>query len=315
MKRIRIALTMGDPAGIGPEIISKSLKSLKYLKGAQFIVFGDRELFRLQGLRESESVSLMDIGRFSDSFLPGKLSKEAGYLSFKSLKEAVLLLKKGGADCLVTGPISKEAVRLSGFTWPGHTEYLADCFGSKEVEMVFVAQKLKIALVTRHLALRDAICYVKKKRIVVCGKIVYKLLRNTFKISSPKVAICGLNPHAGESGLFGQEEKREIEPAVKSLNKIFGRHFFGPFSADTIFCSASKGEFDLVMAMYHDQGLIPFKMVSFENGVNLTAGLPFIRTSPVHGTAFDIAGKNKAKHRSMRQAILLACELFKKNSE
>ncbi|MFH1691749.1 MAG: 4-hydroxythreonine-4-phosphate dehydrogenase PdxA [Candidatus Omnitrophota bacterium] len=313
MKRIRIAITMGDPAGIGPEIISKSLKSLKHLKSAHFIVFGSRELFRLRGLKESKSISLVDVGRLWRSFTPGMLSKEAGHFSFKSLKEAVLLLKRGGADCLVTGPISKEAVRLAGFCWPGHTEYLADFFGSKEVEMVFVAQKLKTVLVTRHLALNEAIRCVKKKRIVLCGKLVYKLLTDAFKISDPKIAICGLNPHAGESGLFGQEEKKEIEPALKSLNRVFGHHFFGPFAADTLFCRASQGEFDLVMAMYHDQGLIPFKMIAFETGVNLTAGLPFIRTSPAHGTAFDIAGKNKAKHCSMRQAILLAYELSKKN--
>ncbi len=313
MRKINIAITMGDPAGIGPEIIVKSLRSLTNLKGARFIVFGDKKFFLKKGLVESGRVSLFNTGCLSCSFSPGKFSRMTGELSFASLKQAVLLLKQGRADCLVTAPISKEAVRLAGFSWPGHTEYLADCFGIKDVEMVFIARKLKTVLVTRHLALREAVGQVKKKRITSCGRLVFKLLKDGFKIKNPKIAVCGLNPHAGESGLFGVEEKREITPAIKVLNNIFGLHFFGPYAADTLFSRACNGEFDLVMAMYHDQGLAPFKLVAFDSGVNLTAGLPIIRTSPVGGTAFDIAGKNKASYSSMREAILLAYRLFKKN--
>lgn len=312
MKTINIAITMGDPAGIGPEVIIKSLKDLKNLKSARFIVLGDKEFLCLRGLKQGKNVSVIDTGRLGRLFLSGRPSKESGRLSFSSLERAVCLLKGGHADCLVTAPISKEAVRLAGFVWPGHTEYLADRFNVKEVEMVFISNILKTVLVTRHLALKEVVRCIKRRRIIKCGGSVFGLLKDSFKIRNPRVAVCGLNPHAGEAGLFGSEEKQEIIPAVKRLNKIFGNHFFGPFAADTLFCRACKGEFDLVMAMYHDQGLVPFKLLSFDQGVNLTAGLPVIRTSPVHGTAFDIAGKNKANHASMKQAILLTYELSKK---
>lgn len=312
MEKINVAITMGDPAGIGPEIIIKSLKSLHGLRDVHFIVVGDKKLFIKKGLKENFRISLVDAACCYGLFSPGKFSKVSGESSFKSLEYAVTLLKQGRADCLVTAPISKEAVKLAGFSWPGHTEYLAESFAVRQVEMVFIADKLKIVLVTRHLALRDAIKQVKKETIVSCGRLVFRLLRADFKIKNPKIAVCGLNPHAGESGLFGDEERREIKPAIRVLNRLFGSHFSGPYAADTLFGRAYKGEFDLVVAMYHDQGLAPFKLAAFDKGVNLTAGLPFIRTSPVGGTAFDIAGKNKADCSSMREAIRLACKLFKK---
>jgi 4-hydroxythreonine-4-phosphate dehydrogenase len=209
----------------------------------------------------------------------------------------------------VTGPIAKKKVRDCGFLHAGQTEFLGHFFKTKHVEMVFVSKPLKVVLVTRHMALKDAVSAIKKRRIVTCGRLVCDLLKKNFRIKSPKIAVCGLNPHAGEGGLFGLEEKLEIAPAIRQLNKILGNYFYGPFPADTIFSRALRSEFDMVMAMYHDQGLIPFKVAEFEQGVNLTAGLPFIRTSPVHGTAFDIAGKNLADHRSMQSAIELAYQL------
>jgi 4-hydroxythreonine-4-phosphate dehydrogenase len=307
-----IAVSMGDPCGIGPEVLAKALLKVRRIKDAAFFIFGDGRVLSRHGFRPSGNITLVDIKEGPiRSLRPGVPCAQAARASLAYLESAVAWLKQGKARALVTGPISKESVVEAGFSWPGHTEFLAHAFGSRHVEMVFVAESLKVVLLTRHVALKEAIASLKQDAIIACGRLSYELLKKDFKISHPRIAVCGLNPHASEAGLFGQEEKKIIAPACRRLNKILGKHFFGPLPADTVFTRASEGAFDLVMAMYHDQGLIPFKLLEFRAGVNLTAGLPIIRTSPVHGTAFDIAARRVAHSGSMVAALQLAYELTK----
>lgn len=309
-KRIGIAISMGDPCGIGPEVLSKALSGMRRVQDAAFFVFGDQRLLARYGFSRQPNVAVFDIRLDSScDFRAGCPSKDGARASILYLQAATAAIKNGDAEALVTGPISKEYVRKSGFPWPGHTEFLSSVFGARRVEMVFISEKLKVALLTRHVALADVRRTLNKKNIVECGLIILDLLKKDFKIRDPRIAVCGFNPHAGESGLFGNEETRIIAPALSGLNRKYGRHFYGPYAADTVFYRAVRGEFDMVLALYHDQGLIPFKLLEFEGGVNLTAGLPFVRTSPVHGTAFDIAGKGRADPSSMAAAIKLACQL------
>ena len=311
-KRISIAISMGEPCGIGPEVLAKSLKGLSRVKDAVFFVTGDSYVLSSYGIKSSPNVELIGINANTPfPFKPGSPSKESGSASLDYLNAAVSLIKNGTCQGLVTGPISKEAVRSAGFLWPGHTEFLAHAFGAEQVAMVFISERFKVALASRHIALKEVLEDFKKEDIFDCAAISFKLLKKYFKLKRPRIAVSGLNPHAGEAGLFGREDINIIAPAVKKLNQRLGKHFFGPFAPDTVFYRAYRGEFDMVIAMYHDQGLIPFKMVEFCQGVHLTAGLPFIRTSPVHGTAFDIAGKNAADHHSMFNAILAAYQLTK----
>lgn len=314
MKRpISIVISMGEPSGIGPEVVVKALKGLSRIKDAVFFVTGDSFVLSRYGIKSSPNLSLVDINNIIPSrFTPGSPGKESARASLEYLNAAVSLIKRGICQGLVTGPISKEAAVFgAGFLWPGHTEFLAHAFGVKRVAMVFISDRFKVALASRHIALKQAVKGIREEDIFSCAAIALGLLKKYFKVKRPKIAVSGLNPHAGESGLFGREEIEVIAPAIKKLNKSLGEHFFGPFAPDTVFYRAYQGEFDMVIAMYHDQGLIPFKMVEFRQGIHLTAGLPFIRTSPVHGTAFDIAGKNIADHHSMLNAISLAYQLTK----
>jgi 4-hydroxythreonine-4-phosphate dehydrogenase len=311
-KSIGIAISMGDPAGVGPEVLAKALNSLDRTTNAVFFVVGDTSLLLRYGLKKKDAIKLVDLKNLDLVRLrPGKPTRQTARASLEYLTTAMAMIKRGTAQGLVTAPISKESIRCAGFRWPGHTEYLAEYFKARQVEMVFVADALKVALVTRHMSLKGAVASVKKKRIVEAGSFLLGFVKKNFKIRNPKIAVCGLNPHAGEGGLFGKEEKTQIFPAVRELNRRCGRHFFGPLAADAVFHKACQGNYDLVLAMYHDQGLIPFKTVAFDNGVHLTAGLPFIRTSPVHGTAFDIAGRNIANYHSMAHAIKLSYQLLK----
>ncbi len=312
MKRVNVAVTLGDPAGVGPQVIVRALKSLSGKINAVFFVIGDSHVFNRYGLKQDRNTVLIDLKNISSRvFSPGRPNKDTARASLEYLDQACCLIKKGQADCLVTGPISKKNITQAGFRWPGHTEFLADSFGVKDVEMVFVSGHFRVVLLTRHMSIKEALRSISARRLEKCSAIVFELLKKGFKISKPKIAVAGLNPHAGEEGLFGREEITILAPAIKKLNRLYGKHFFGPYPADTVFHKACQGAFDLVVAMYHDQGLIPFKMVAFESGVNLTAGLPFIRTSPVHGTAFDIASKHNADHRSMKSALELAYRLSK----
>lgn len=308
---ITLAVTMGDPCGIGPEVIAKAFRRSKQ-KNSNFLIVAAKDVLFRYGFRERPGLTVYDPHvKGLKPFVAGRPSADSGKLAFECLRKGLGLVLSGRAKGLITAPVSKEALCLAGFRWPGHTEFLAEASGAKQIEMVFVSDKLKVALVTRHMSLEQAIDNVKKDRIVKCGMLVHKMMREQFRIKKPRIAVCGLNPHAGESGMFGEQDAAEIAPAVKSLNRTCGRSFWGPLAADGVFHRAYEGAFDMVMCMYHDQGLIPFKMTEFSRGVHFTAGLPFVRTSPVHGTAFDIAGKNKADEGSMLEAIKLACCLAK----
>ncbi|NQU18789.1 4-hydroxythreonine-4-phosphate dehydrogenase PdxA [bacterium] len=311
-RKVKIGITIGDPLGIGPEVTLKSLRRFKVPKDCEIFVFGDRVSLIKNGLkRKGILFNLVDLKKIKNSeFRFGLMSKKSGRVSLAYLKEAVDYLKRGRINSLVTAPLSKEAINLNKIRFFGHTEFLASQFGVKDYAMMFVSKKLKLSLVTRHIALKDVPTAIKKENIFATTLLTYNALKNYFAIKKPKIAISGLNPHASEDGLMGREEERIIAPVVTRLRMIL-KTIYGPIPSDTIFKRALDKEFDAVVCMYHDQGLIPFKMLYFFEGVNLTLGLPFIRTSCVHGTAFDIAGKNKADCRSMLEAIKLAYILTK----
>jgi 4-hydroxythreonine-4-phosphate dehydrogenase len=243
----------------------------------------------------------------------GKPSETSGRLALKSIDAAIEDLKRGYIDVMVTAPVDKHAVAraLPGFT--GHTGYIKDKFGASDVLMLLVSDELRVGLVTEHLPLRDVASAVTAERIVAKGKIMAKSLLEDFGIRKPRIAVLGLNPHAGDGGELGSEEKDIIAPAVDQLQKA-GILAFGPYPADGFFGSGTWQKFDGVLAMYHDQGLAPFKAVAFSSGVNFSAGLPYVRTSPDHGTAFDIAGQNLASESSLREAIYAAVDIFRQRT-
>ncbi len=284
-----IGITMGDPSGIGPEVIRKALKKGRFPSCAAFVLIGSQKLFK------NIPVPVVDIAY-----------RTPGQGALKSLERAVALVKGGVLDALVTAPLSKEAVSHYQKDFRGHTEYLARTFGVKRFDMMFVSPRVRISLVTRHVPLKNVSALITKKAVLDSIALMDETLKRRFHIRSPRIAVLGLNPHAGEGGLLGHEEIRVILPAIRSARQR-GIKAQGPFPADTFFCH-DKG-FDGVIAMYHDQGLAPVKAMYFKELVNFTAGLPFVRTSPVHGTAFDIAGQGIADPSSMIAAIQLACQL------
>jgi 4-hydroxythreonine-4-phosphate dehydrogenase len=321
-----IGITMGDPCGVGPEIVARALADPQIASLARFVVFGYGELLsyeadrieqRLDWHREHHEdfraaeapLTLLD---FDELTAPAAGKPEptryGGQASFSFVEEAVTAAIDGRIDALVTAPISKKAWRLAGVRFPGHTELLAKRTGTRDFAMMFVSPLLKVALATIHvplMAVRDLFtlgCVFNPIDLADRG------LREWFGVAKPKIAVCGLNPHAGEDGQLGDEEGRVIEPAILMATEA-GMDVHGPFPADTLFRRAAAGEFDCVVAMYHDQALIPVKLLSWRQAVNLTLGLPIVRTSPAHGTAFDIAGRGKADAESMKAAISVAVEV------
>ena len=284
-----IGITMGDPSGVGPEVIRKALKKGRFPSSTAFVIIGSQKLFK------NIPVPVIDI-----------TYRTPGEGALKSLERAVALVKGGGLDALVTAPLSKEAVSRFQKDFRGHTEYLARAFGVKRFDMMFVSPRVRISLVTRHVPLKNVPALITRKAVLDSIALMDETLKRRFHIRSPRIAVLGLNPHAGEGGLLGYEDIRAIGPAIRSAQQQ-GIKAHGPFAADTFFCH-DKG-FDGIVAMYHDQGLTPVKGMYFKELVNFTAGLPFVRTSPVHGTAFDIAGQGIADASSMIAAIQLAREL------
>ena len=280
-----LGVTVGDPAGVGPELVRKAI----------------RRMGRSYGLRVIGSGEGVSAGR--PTLRGAKMAMEA-------LEESVRLLKSGAIAGVVNGPVSKEWLRRVGFKFPGQTEFYANAFGMKSdaVTMMMIGPRLRVALVSTHLSLQKAVSALSKGGIVRAGVHLVETLRR-LGFRRPRIAVCGLNPHGGEGGLFGNEERKVVEPAVRELSKKLGYKVWGPESPDTVFWRARKGEFDGVVALYHDQGLIPAKLLDFENTVNVTVGLPVVRCSPDHGTAFDLAGKGKAKADSLMAAIRLAGQL------
>ena len=288
---VRIGITLGDRAGIGPEIVRAALSSKSLPAAAEYVV----------------------VGKYPNCSL-GVPSLETGRAAAAALEEAVTLARRGELDAVVTGPVHKARMYEAGFKFPGQTEFFAERCGVKNFAMCLTGGKITVALVTTHIPLRDVVTALRQSEIVRVGLLLADFLCCRSK-STPRIAVAGLNPHAGESGKIGREEIEIIAPAVAELNRSSitdqrSQPFFtGPISPDTVYHRAVENEFDAVLCMYHDQGLIPLKLHAFHNGVNVTLGLPFPRTSPVHGTAFEIAGKGIARPDSMIAAINLTVEL------
>jgi 4-hydroxythreonine-4-phosphate dehydrogenase len=295
----RIAVTLGDPRGIGPEITAKALSEPL---PAEVTLLGAEEQ-----IASIPAAGRIGVGSWKEP--PGPAADErgralrAGRVAGHAVERAVRLVQSGEADAIVTAPAHKHALHLAGFPYPGHTEWLAHLAGGVETAMMLAADRLRVVLVTTHVALRDVPALLTVDRIVRTGRITAEALRELWGIPLPRLAVCALNPHAGESGLFGDEDERVLRPAAAQLGAT------GPVPADTVFVRALRGEFDAVLAPYHDVGMTAIKVAAFGRGVNVTLGLPFIRTSPDHGTAFDIAGRGVADPSSMRAALELAVEL------
>jgi 4-hydroxythreonine-4-phosphate dehydrogenase len=327
MKRPVIGITMGDAAGVGPEIIMKMLSHRDLYERCRPVVIGDAGRLRRAGeivgsalevktlgsVREAafehQKVDCIDLGLIPDDLPWGRLSPVAGDAAFRYIERAVKLALANEVDAICTAPLNKEALHAGGHMFPGHTEILAALTQTPEVSMMLMTPKLRVIHVTTHIGLIDAIARIEPglvERTILRGHAA--LVRSGF--DKPRIGVCGINPHAGEHGLFGHgEEEEKIEPAVQAL-QARGIDVEGPLPADALFFRAQRGDFDLVVAMYHDQGHGPVKVLGIEAGVNVTVGLPVIRTSVDHGTAFDIAGTGKADERSMiealNQAIVLA---------
>jgi 4-hydroxythreonine-4-phosphate dehydrogenase len=288
----RVGITLGDQAGIGPEIVRAALASNRLPGGADYSIIGP-----------PINCSL------------GQPNRETAVAAIEALEEVARLALRGELDAVVTAPIHKAGMYDAGFKFPGQTEFFADRCGVKNFAMLLTGGKLTVALVTVHIPLRDVAAALKTEEIVRVGLLLVDFLQRR-GIDQPRIAVAGLNPHAGESGTLGQEESEVVVPAVVQLQSAVGNRqsaiIRGPFSPDTIFYHAANGDWDGVLCMYHDQGLIPLKLHAFHEGVNVTLGLPFPRTSPDHGTAFEIAGKNLARPDSMIAAINLAVELARK---
>jgi 4-hydroxythreonine-4-phosphate dehydrogenase len=293
-KKLRIGITLGDCAGIGPEIVDLALKSARLPDSADYIV----------------------VGKYPDCLL-GKPTLETACAAAAALEEAVTLARRGEIDAIVTGPVHKARMYEAGFKFAGQTEFFAERCGVSNFAMLLTGGKITIALVTTHIPLNEVSGALKQDEIVRVGQLLVDFLRCRSN-KTLRIAVAGLNPHAGESGKIGREEIENIAPAVSALQSAVRNPqsaiFEGPLSPDTVFHRAAEGEFDAVLCMYHDQGLIPLKLHAFHHGVNVTLGLPFPRTSPDHGTAFAIAGKGIARPESMIAAITLATELAGKKS-
>ncbi|MCC7157412.1 MAG: 4-hydroxythreonine-4-phosphate dehydrogenase PdxA [Bryobacterales bacterium] len=314
MSQPRLAITLGDPAGIGPEIVLKALADPAILALAHHVVVGDRAALErtdpaaTAALLRQPNVSLVDPGALRDTsdWVAGKLSAECGAAAVCYVKAATEMCLRGDAAAMVTAPLNKEAVTLSGMPFTGHTEYIAQLCGAGESRMLLINDKLAVVHVTTHVALRNA-CEVSRQRIVRTIELGCQAMRR-LGFPAPRIAVCGLNPHAGENGLFGAEDAGAIRPAIEEVHQR-GIPCEGPLAADTVFLMAARGRYDLVVAMYHDQGHIPMKLLDFEGTVNISLGLPVIRTSVDHGTAYDIVGRNQADPRSLKAAIRRAAAM------
>lgn len=323
---LRVGITIGDVNGIGPEVILKSLKDNRILADFTPVIYGAskvisfyKRLLNIQDFNyvscksadeiQNKKINLINVWNDEFEINPGISNDLGGKYAFKSLEAATNDIASGKIDVLVTAPISKENIQKAGFQFPGHTEYLADLSGVKNALMVLVSPFLRVALVTTHLPLREISSVLSKDLVLTKIKQLENSLIKDFGIQRPRIAVFGLNPHAGENGKIGSEEQEIILPAI-SAAKNEGVLAYGPFAADGFFGSEIKNQFDGILAMYHDQGLAAFKALSFDDGVNFTADLPIVRTSPDHGTAFDIAGKNTASEQSFRSAIYLAIDIF-----
>lgn len=327
MDKIRLGISIGDINGIGLEVIIKALNHPQILNLCTPVIYGSSKVLsyhkNIVGLDDFQfsttkgadrlkrgAINVVNCWQDDVSITLGKLSDSSGKYAKISLEQSVIDLKNGYIDALVTAPINKKAMQNADFQFPGHTEFLADAFEVENNLMFMVNDGLRVGLVTNHLPLREVPAAITKEAITKKLKLLYKSLKVDFGIDKPKIALLGLNPHASDDGVIGDEEENIIRPVVIEAKKK-GLLVMGPFPADGFFGSSQYRKFDGILAMYHDQGLIPFKALSFGEGVNFTAGLPIVRTSPDHGTAYEIAGKNMANPSSFRHAIFLAIDVTK----
>jgi 4-hydroxythreonine-4-phosphate dehydrogenase len=321
----RIAITMGDPAGIGPEIIVKALPREDISQVCRPIVLGDIGILRMASKKigsrsfhvmenpvdisgRPDTIDVMPLSDLKDSVAPGKPTGEGGTAMVDYILRAVELATSGEVSAMVTCPINKALMNQAGYGFEGHTELIAHLTQTQDYTMMLAGEKLRVALVTIHCALRDVAEMINKELIAKTINITCHALEKDFAIENPRVAVAALNPHAGESGLFGREEMEIIKPAVEEARDK-GLSVEGPLPADTVFYHAINGRFDAVVAMYHDQGLIPLKLLHFSDAVNVTLGLPIVRTSVDHGTAYDIAGRGTADPSSLVAAVKMAARI------
>lgn len=305
--KIKIGITMGDPSGIGPRIAAMAIDRLKNL--AEFVVIGDRWVFNQTGYTVGRAhykfIDLHNVNRAKFAF--GNVRREYGKASVEYLDMSQELLENKEIDCVVTCPISKESINLAGFKYSGHTEYFSKRANTKNIAMMLLNRGLKISLITRHIPLRRVPLLLKKDAIFKTVLLTHAALKKLFFIRNPRIVVCGLNPHASDNGLIGKEENMVIKPALKKIKTKIG-FIDGPLSADVAISKTKQKLYDCAVAMYHDQALIPLKLAGGSYGVNITLGLPFVRTSPLHGTAFELSGSNlnSANPDSLVEAIRLA---------
>lgn len=326
----RLAISIGDINGIGPEVVIKSLEKIS-LADITPIVLSSKKTFNFwldnlsksldyhyaQSMDEVVDQNINLLQTYADQAIsvnPGNFSKNSGKYAMSAVEKGIALCKSKQADALVTAPISKEAVNLAGYHIPGHTEFLAEKTDTAEFMMILVHDNLRVGLITGHIPLSKVASSLSAELIKKYIRIMHRALRNDFDISTPDIAVLGLNPHAGDGGIIGTEEQQIIAPAIEAAQSE-GFSVSGPFPADGFFGNGKYEQYDGIVATYHDQGLIPFKTLSFGGGVNVTAGLPIIRTSPDHGTAFDIAGQNRANPSSFIEALELAAKLVENRNE
>ncbi len=330
MKKIRIGITHGDINGVSYEIMIKTLNEQRLLNNFTPVIYGSPKVLAyykkamnsniqtntINSADEIKAKNINIINCNSEDIRVeiGKSTEMAGLASFQALEKATEDLRNNKIDVLVTAPINKNNIQAAGFNFPGHTEYLATGFGNDEHLMILMNEQIKIGVVTGHIPIKDVASTITKDLILNKLNVLNKSLIEDFLISKPKIAILSLNPHCGDHGVIGDEETDIIIPAIKEA-KDSGILVFGPYPADGFFGAFEFKKFDAVLAMYHDQGLAPFKVIAFDDGVNYTAGLPIVRTSPAHGTAYEIAGKNNASEQSFRNAIYLAIDIYKNRNE
>lgn len=330
MHKPLIGITCGDLNGIGPELIIKTFADQRMLEHCTPVIFANNKLinfyrksipdvhFNYQIIKDFSRVNHKQVNIFTTweedvTITPGQLTEAGGKYAVQSLLAAAEALTKGHINALVTAPIHKSNVQGENFNYTGHTPFLKDVAGADDVLMILYSGNLRVALVTEHVPINAVTEKLTKTAIISKLSLLHNSLKRDFGIDKPKIAVLGLNPHAGDEGLIGKEEENIIKPAIREASRK--ALIFGPYSADAFFARASYTEFDAVVAMYHDQGLVPFKTIAAGEGVNFTAGLPFVRTSPDHGTAFDIAGKDKADATSFIQAIFQCTDILQKRAE
>lgn len=327
-KKIRVGISVGDINGIGCEVVLKTFEDSRMLDFCTPVIFASNKTITQQkkdlgisinfhGVQDvskclDNKINVVNVWRENPRMQYGQSTKEAGAMAIRSLKAAVRSLKSGGIDVLVTAPINKANIQSENFSFPGHTDFLAKELGGESL-MFMVSNNLKIGLLTDHVAVSEVSEHIDQDLIVKKVSIIEHSLKSDFGIQRPKIALLGINPHSGDNGVIGKEDDEVLKPAIREL-KDQGHLVFGPYAADSFFGSGTHAQFDAVLAAYHDQGLIPFKTLSFGRGVNFTAGLSHVRTSPDHGTAFEIAGQGKADHNSFKEAVFSAIEIFRNRS-